>query len=162
MAKFRVLGGDGFDLDFEQLASLKPEDIDEILTAGAEVFKTRISEYISANHSRTGTLAKSFVIRLLTPAFNTAYVEPKGKNHGKSSSTKGTRRAKTGQGKSGSRGHHGMSAGASNADVLYYLEYGTPRTPAQHIVETISEQCRDEVSAAMESAFNSILSRRGV
>lgn len=140
----------------------------KVCRAGAEVLITRLREHLEAttndpNRKIKGTLARSLTA---TDGFSGVIVSPKGKHHGSGSGRKtraaGYHRAKTGQGTSHLRKHHGMTKAVSATDVGYYLEYGTPRMSAEHWMETTLEKAEDEIVEAMEAEWNAYLDSQGV
>lgn len=177
MAKFAVYAySEGEDGRKDTTASFKAQVdgfSDErklaICRAGAGVLLRRLREFLTANtHDPNpavrGRLAESLRIRDLG---SFCIVEPSGKHHGsyaKRTRAAGYRRAKTGQGKgrTNKSSHHGLSSGVSAMDVGYYLEFGTPRMPPLHWMETVVEASEEDVIAAMQNEFNLQLDEMGL
>lgn len=149
-------------------AGMSVEDKLKICLAGAEVLLRRLREFLRANTNDPnadvrGRLAESLTVQP-NETTGSVFISPQGKHHGRSARrtrAEGYHRAKTGQGKAGRQGHHGMTAGVSARDVGYYLEYGTPRMAPLHWMETVCEQADDEVQAAMEKAWDDYLTSKG-
>lgn len=130
--------------------------IEKIVTAGAEVLKECYQTHLNKYHLITGKLAESIKIEYLKN-LSVALVGPRGIHHGRKTSTKGTHRSKTGQGKSYYRKHHGMAKGVTAQEVGYFLEYGTPRIKATHWMETANEEAKERVFAAEDAIFDEYL-----
>ena len=130
--------------------------VEKIVTAGAEVLKECYQTYLRNHHFITGKLAESIKIEYLKN-LSVALVGPRGIHHGKKTSTKGTKRSKTGQGKSNSRKRHGMANGVTAQEVGYYLEYGTPRIKATHWMEKANEEAKERIFAAEDAIFDEYL-----
>lgn len=161
MATFAFDGLEPLEMDMERFANMSDDELADIVDAGAAVFVDAQQEYLHQHHGGgTGALAESIEAR---PASRgVAIIGPRGKHHGKSTSTKGTHRSRTGSGASHRRKHHGMAHGSSNADVGYYLEYGTPRMPAAHWMETANEAAAEEAHAAMEKEWDIMMSHHNL
>ena len=130
--------------------------IEKIVTAGAEVLKECYQTYLKKQHFITGKLAESIKIEYLKN-LRVALVGPRGIHHGRKTSTKGTHRSKTGQGKSYYRKHHGMAKGVTAQEVGYFLEYGTPRIQATHWMENANEEAKERVFAAEDAIIDEYL-----
>ena len=152
-------GGSTYTALSGSAAFVSNEDIQKICMAGAEILIQKLREFLGAHTKGTGLLAQSITA---TPIWTFVMVGPKGKHHGSYTSTKGTHRSKTGQGRSHKRRHHGLTNGVSAMDVGYYLEYGTPRMNALHWMQTVVEESGDEVQAAMEKAWDEFLTSKGL
>jgi hypothetical protein len=50
----------------------------------------------------------------------------------------------------------------TNAEIGYILEYGSPRIAATHWMETTNEEAADEVIAVEESAWNDLITKKGL
>lgn len=161
MAVFAFDGLEPLEMDMERFANMADDELADIVDAGATVFVEAQQEYLREHHGGgTGTLADS--IEAMTARRGVSIIGPRGKHAGHYTSTKGTHRAKTGSGKSKRRKHHGLAHGASNVDVGYYLEFGTPRMPAAHWMENANEAAADEAHAAMEKEWDIIMSHHNL
>lgn len=151
MAKFSFNGIDGIIADFEELANISDDVKYSILEAGAEVVRKVQQEVIR----RLGLIdpVAPQLINSLTIARKKGSDEvcvrlyPKGKRKGEKKL--GKRMKKTGSGRRSSGSYAG-----TNAEVGYYLEYGTPRIPAKHWMETANEEAEDAFLAAEQDAWN--------
>ena len=162
MANFVFYGTDELEISFTELAQLTDEDKEKIVMAGAEVIKKHQVSVLESDHN-SKILAPSIEAKYL-PGFKdgVAVIEPKGIHHGKKTvHGSNYHRPKTGQGRSHKRKRHGLTAGTTNQEVGYYLEYGTPRMPASHWMERANEKAADETNAAMEKAWNDYITSKG-
>ena len=163
MASFVFYGTDELEISFAELAQLTDEDKEKIIMPGAEVIRKHQFEIFESEHN-SKILAPSIVAEYL-PGFEdgVALIEPKGIHHGKKTvHGSNYHRPKTGQGRSHKRKRHGLTAGTTNQEVGYYLEYGTPRMPASHWMERANEKATDETNAAMEKAWDELLTSKGL
>ena len=155
MASFRYNGIDSLQASIEQLAQLDDDTTWSILEAGGQVLRDAQSAYLEAYHKITGALAASIKLtRKVSGGELIARIEPKGKHPGSST---GKRMKKEG----GKRRSSGSYSG-SNAEIAYILEYGSPRIPATHWMETANEGAEEEMAAAMESAWDDYLTSLGL
>lgn len=145
---------------FEEFVGLVLTDssrlVEDLLSDGAIILQECYKEYLTANHFVSGKLADSIDYNVLTHQ-QKVIVGPMGKHHGVNTSTKGTHRSKTGQGKSYSRKHHGMRKGATAQEVGYFLEFGSPRMKATHWMEIANEIAADRIFAAQEAIYDNYL-----
>lgn len=163
MARFDFYGTDELEISFAELAQLTDEDKEKIIMPGAEVIRKHQVEILESDHN-SKILAPSIVAEYL-PGFEegVALIEPKGIHHGKKTVHGADyHRPKTGQGRSHKRKRHGLTAGTTNQEVGYYLEYGTPRMYASHWMERANEKAADETNAAMEKAWDELLTSKGL
>ena len=65
------------------------------------------------------------------------------------------------KGKDGKRRSSGTYSG-TNAEVLYYLEYGTPRIDASHAIEITNEQAEEEILQIEANAWDEHLKSLGL
>lgn len=151
MAKFTFNGVDALTADFEKLAAVDDETTYSILEAGAEVLKTVQQEVL-----RRMGLFSSDVPQLINSLSISRKVEgetrkvrlmPKGKRKGKKKEYK---RMKKEKGKRRSSGSYSNT----NAEIGYFLEYGTPRIKPRHWMETANEEGGDACTEAMQEAWN--------
>lgn len=153
MGSFRFNGIDGIEASFEQLARLSDNDKLRIIRPAAERLKDLQSEAIGTVFNKiTGRLANSLVIE--EKSGPKLVVLPKGKH-----SDKTGKRFK--KGKDGKRRSSGRYDG-SNAELLYILEYGSPRIPASHVIETTNEKAEDEIFQIEAEAWSDYLSSLGL
>ena len=82
-------------------------------------------------------------------------ISAKGK-HPKSSTGKRMK-----MGKDGKRRSSGKYSG-TNAEILYLLEYGSPRIPASHAIETANENAEDEILQLEADAWDEHLKSLGL
>lgn len=152
MAKFSFNGMDEISASLEQIANLTDEDKMSVILRGARLLLERQREKIaSVFKRRTGALANSLTIEERSDDSGVfAYIFPKGKHPGSST---------------GKRMKKGRSSGkysGSNAEVAYILEYGSPRIAATHWLENANEESADELTETMQSAWNDLLTEKGL
>lgn len=152
MAKFSFNGMDEISASLEQIANLTDEDKMSVILRGARLLLERQREKIaSVFKQRTGALANSLTIEERSDDSGVfAYIFPKGKHPGSST---------------GKRMKKGRSSGkysGSNAEVAYILEYGSPRIAATHWLENANEESADELTETMQSAWNDLLTEKGL
>lgn len=152
MATFSSNGADSLSASFEQLATLSDDDKYGILDAGA-------AEYIRAMKDTLQTLGAVASGRLMNsikgvhkagkdgPIVRIGPTGSRGKGGGK-------RKKKNGK-------SHGSYQG-TNAEVGYYLEYGTPRMGARHWMETANEEAESPGVAAMQAAWDKHVTECGL
>lgn len=154
MAKFSFNGMDELELSLEQLAAM-PDDVKwSVLSAGAEVLKTALQTAIRTRFMKSGeekrgkvkpgTLLNSLRVKQKKNRNGDliALVTPVGQHPGsKSKSRSGT-----------------------NAEVAFYLEYGTPHFDATHWMEkTIqNEDTQAAIVEAEQAAYNEWLDSLGL
>jgi len=154
MAGFQVSGLDRLTIDLSELATLSDEDTLRILERGGEVYKAAHQRYLNAYHHITGQLEASLtIVQKSSGDLPVVRIEPRGKRRG---AYRGKRMKKE-NGRRRSSGHYE----GSNREVAYYLEYGTPRMPAAHWMETANETAADDAQAAMEAAWDEYVKSRG-
>lgn len=149
MAKMRVNGVDTLIASFEQLASLSYEESLSVLTAGAEVLRNALSEAIKTRFRvKTGALSESITVRDISKGESPLLiVGPTGKHP----------KATTGKRRKG-KGHYE----GTNAEILYVLNYGSPRIAASHVVDNTVEEQSEAMTAAMQAAFDEIIKSKGL
>ena len=152
MAKFSFNGMDESSASFEQIAKLTDEDKMSVILRGAQLLLQRQQEKITSVFKQwTGALAKSLTIQERSDDGGVfAYIFPKGKHPGSST---GRRKKK---------GHSAGKYSGSNAEVAYILEYGSPRIAATHWLENANEESADELTETMQSAWNDLLTEKGL
>lgn len=152
MAKFTFNGMDEISASFEQLSHISDEDKLSVIMPAAKLLLQRQQEKIRALFRQwTGALADSLTIQERSDD-DGAYVciYPKGKHPGSST---GKRRGK--------RRSNGKYSG-TNAEVAYVLEYGSPRIGATHWMENANEDAEDEIISAQQSAWEDLLTKKGL
>lgn len=157
MANFNINGMDALEIDLRDLAKMSDEERWSILEAGALPVKAKMQEVIDRMFGTDGTgdLRNSITVQQKTKDGSIlARITPRGRHK---SSGRGIRMKKR---KDGTRAKSGKYSG-SNAEVGYYLEYGTPRIAPRHWMETADEESGEESKAAMEAAFDEILKSKG-
>lgn len=152
MAKFSFNGMDEISASFEQIAKLTDEDKMSVILRGAQLLLQRQQEKITSVFKQwTGALAKSLTIQERSDDDGVfAYIFPKGKHPGSST---------------GKRMKKGRSSGkysGSNAEVAYILECGSPRIAATHWLENANEESADELADTMQSAWDDLLTEKGL
>lgn len=152
MAKFSFNGMDEISASFEQLAQISDEDKLSVIMPAAKLLLQRQQEKIRTLFRQwTGALAESLTIQERSDDDGAyACIYPKGKHPGSST---GKRRGK--------RRSNGKYSG-TNAEVAYVLEYGSPRIAATHWMETANEEAEDEVMSAQQSAWNDLITKKGL
>ena len=152
MAGFSFNGLDEISASLEQLAKLTDEDKVSILMPSAQLLLQRQKEKISQIFQRrTGDLEASLTITQRDGDEGPSlYIYPKGKHRG---SFTGKRKGK--------RRSNGKYSG-TNAEVAYILEYGSPRIAATHWLENANEEAADEVAEAQQTAWDELVTKKGL
>ena len=164
MARFVV--NDNLSAGLAELGKLTDDELYTVLAAGASVIENAHKEELKRRFKQhTGSLAESPTItRKFDDGELIARVQPQGKHKGtkagirrrKSRAIKGIKGAKHGrEGRSG-------TYEASNAEVAYYLEFGTPRIPASHWMEHANEKAAEALGEAMDNAWDELMESKGV
>lgn len=155
MAKF-VIKSD-LDASLVQLGQLSDAEKWAILEPAGEVVRDAYSQTIrSTFKERTGALAKSpTVTQKNKDGQLVAVVTLKGKHPG---TGKGIRMKKD---KNGKRRKSGNYSG-TNAEVGYYLNYGTPRIAATHWYDNATDKAEPQVQDKLEEGWNAYLDSKGV
>lgn len=153
MATFSFNGLDEISASFEQIAKLTDEDKMSVIMPAAKLLLERQRQKILALFTQhTGDLADSLTIEQRSGDDGVmAYIFPKGKHRGSST---GKRKRKNGR-------SNGKYSG-TNAEVAYILEYGSPRIAATHWLENANEESEEEVIAAQQSAWDDLLTKKGI
>ena len=151
MGRLSMDGIDSTVASFEALANISEDDAWEIINAGAEVVadyhKRQISEMFKMHSFQ---LLSSIKIRKKKgDGYVYALVGPDGKRSGPTSAGK---RRKNGKG----------SYSGTNAEVGYFLEYGTPKIRARHWMEAANAKAEDPMIQAETDAWNRRLARLGL
>lgn len=157
MARFVI--NDGLSAGLAELAKFNDEQKWQILSKGAEIIKEAHIKEIKARFvEHTGSLANSpTIVKKYIDGELVARIQPQGKHKG----TKiGIRRRKSRAiaGIKGAKHGRDMRTGSyegSNAEIAYYLNYGTPRiTPPTHWMEHANEKAEAAVLDAMQEAWD--------
>lgn len=158
MAGFHVTGIDAISASFEQLENLSDEEVVQLLTPAAEMYRDGYKEATSRTFKKhTGALENSFtIVQKTADGKPFLRVYPKGNHPGTGT---GKRKKKN---KAGKRISSGKYSG-SNAEVAYYLNYGTPRIqPATHFIDNAADEIEPKASEATENAWNKLLDSKGL
>ena len=152
MAKFSFNGMDELSASFEQLSQLTDEDKMSVIMPAAELLVERQRQMIERLFKqRTGDLAKSLSIQKKTGEDGVyAHIYLKGKHRGSSTGKR--------KGKRRSNGHYS----GTNAEIGYILEHGSPRIAARHWMENANEEAEDEVVAAQQTAWDDLVTKKGL
>lgn len=153
MAKFTFNGMDEISASFEQLSKLTDDDKMSVIMPAAKLLLQRQKEKIlQLFNQRTGALHDSLTIEKRSGDDGVfAYIFPKGKHPG---SGTGKRKRKNGR-------SNGKYSG-TNAEVAYILNFGSPRISATHWLENANEEAEDEVIAAEQTAWDELLTKKGL
>ena len=156
MARFYFDGIDELNASLNAAAEVEPASILKILHAGADILVAAWREKLGAmGKPDPKPLQDSITTRDVTRDDKIAVqLRFSGKHpHG----LKGQRMKK----ENGKRRSSGTYAG-TNAEIAYILEYGTPRMPATHWMETANDESEEAVQQAMASAWNEYLKGKGL
>ena len=148
MAKFIFNGVDTLVADFEKLAVIDDETTYSILEAGAEVLKT-VQQEVLRRMGLTNPVAPQLInsLSISRRIGKIVTLTPKGKRKGKKKISK---RMKKVDGKRQSSGSYQNT----NAEIGYFLEYGTPRIKPRHWMEIANEEGGDACTEAIQEAWN--------
>lgn len=152
MGKFSFNGVDELSASFEQLSQLTDDDKISIIMPAAELLVERQRQMIERLFKqRTGDLAKSLSVQKKTGEDGVyAHIYLKGKHRGSSTGKR--------KGKRRSNGHYS----GTNAEIGYILEHGSPRIAARHWMENANEEAEDEVVAAQQTAWDDLVTKKGL
>lgn len=150
MASFKT----NLDVSLLELSQLSDDDTWSILQPAAELAREAFSTAAQKTFKRhTGALAESpAAVRKLKDGSVFALIQLKGK-HPRSGT--GLRMKKD---RNGNRRKSGRYSG-SNAEVGYFLNYGTPRIAATHWYENTEEQIEPQVSSKIEEGYDAWLKK---
>ena len=157
MARFSIKGLDAITASFAQLEKLTDDEVVQLLTPAAEKYKTAYQEAIVQTFNQnTGDLHKSIAIETKTEDGRPFLrVSPKGKHRGTGT---GKRMKKTSLGTRRSSGNYS----GTNAEVAYYLNFGTPRISATHFLDNAADKIAPEATASTEEAWGDLLASKGL
>lgn len=147
MAKFKSHGIESISMSLSVLSNLPDEAAYNVLEAGAAVLIEKWKEKLLPM-KRTGQLIESIKAKHKTGSngLPVISVAPTGK---RKNGYTGRRKKRDGS--------PGGTYQGSNAEVGYFLEYGTPRMRATHWMETANEEAADAVIDAESKAFDDFL-----
>jgi len=153
MARFYFDGVDGIEMSLSQLANMTEDEKRVILNRGAEVFKEKLAEVLDRLGLRdTGQLIEHISQKDKNRSGNpVAAVSSYGKR----------KKGYTGKRKD-KRGRSKGSYSGTNTELLYLLEYGTPRMKAYHPIETAENEADEAVTAAMAEAWDEYLTSKNL
>lgn len=153
MAKFYA----NMDASLLTLSQMTDENKWSILQPASEIAKTAFSDAVQDTFQQpTGALAKSPVaVQKAKDGTVFALIQLKGK-HPKSST--GVRMKKDQDGKRRKSGRYS----GTNAEVGYFLNYGTPRIAATHWYENTEEKIAPQVQDKIEEGFNAYLEEQNL
>lgn len=153
MASFKVYTS----ASLAQLSEMSEAERWQILEPAAELAREAYSEAVEAAFiQHSGDLAASPAVeKKKDKGGAVARIGLKGK-HSKSST--GVRMKKD---RNGKRRRSGRYSG-TNAEVGYFLNYGTPRIAATHWFDNTSDKIEPEVQAKIEEGWNAYLDSKGV
>lgn len=130
--------------------SISTEDLLEVLRPAGLKLQEYYQQAIRDRFRQwTGSLAASFKIKEndSSAGYASITVKPMGKHKGGSYA----RRDRTAAPK-----------GIKNEELLYLLEYGTPRISASHVIEETNEQVGEEIQDIIESGYDDLLKKKGL
>lgn len=137
------------------------DDILEVLRPAALALRDFYRDYIGQVFHGSGEFADSIDIEDDTVG-NYAFITVRPFGRRKRGSHKARSRAGD---KTRKYAKHNRTASArkiTNIELGYYLEYGTPRMPATHWMETANEQYGETVCDMVEAEFQKLLERKGL
>lgn len=151
MAKFSFNGMDSLIASTQEMSKLSADEKLSILRPAAELLKEKYTNVLSTIFNvRSGALSGSVYTKEYADDNPLIRVSLKGIHPG------------SGMGKRANGKH--ASAGrknSTNAEIAYYLEFGTPRIPATHWMETANEESEADIADTMDSSFGSLLKQKG-
>lgn len=145
------------DASFSQLAELTDDEKWQIIEPAAELARAAYAAAADAVFKRhTGALAESPTVERKTNKHGVfARIGLKGKHP---NSSTGIRYKKDRNGKRRKSGNYS----GTNAEVGYFLNYGTPRIKATHWFDNASDKVEAEVQQKLEDGWNAYLDSKGV
>lgn len=157
MPSLRFNGMDAIEHGFEALLNLSDEEKLSVIRPAAEMLLERQTEAIKTAYAViSGALSSSLKLsQKMGEDGPYLQISPEGKHPGSST---GKRKKRNKFGKAVSSG----SYSGTNAEVLYILEYGSPRIAASHTIETTNDQAESEVLQLELEAWDSLLNSKGL
>ena len=143
--------------------SISVDDALEILRPAGmklvEYYRQAIRERFQ---QRTGSLADSFDFEdyYLLGGWAGIIVKPYGRH--KSGMYQRRSRAGDPSAKYAKHYRHPEKKRIANTELMYLLEYGTPRIPASHVIEETNERVYEEIQDIIESGFDDLLKKKGL
>lgn len=163
MAKITFSGTDDLSIGLSEIANLTDDDTWKILYAGAEILEKTYKNVLSTKFKQhTGDLAKSpKITKKFSSGQLTARIQPSGKHKSSSKGIRGRSRATPGIKYAKHNRKATAKYEATNAEVAYILEYGSPRIAATHWMEYANEEAESDVIAAEAAAWDDHLKNKG-
>lgn len=152
MAKFNAT----LDASLFQLEQLSDEEKWDMLEPAAQLARDAYSDAIRSTFDQhTGSLAQSPTVeQKMKDGQLIARISLKGKHPGTGTGIR-MKKDKNGRRKSG---HYS----GTNAEVGYYLNYGTPRIRASHWFDNANDRTEAQVQDKIEEGWNAYLDSKGV
>lgn len=153
MARLYFDGTDSLELSLKDIAAMSEDEKKTIIQSGAEVVVNALKSVLENlelidSKQLIDNVSFKFKLRDGEPfAQISSYGKRKKPYTGKRKKTKG----KT----------HGSYQG-TNTELLYLLEFGTPRMQPWHPVGETEDVCIDDVTAAMAAAFDEYLKTKNL
>lgn len=147
MAKFRMNGLDELSISLDEIANMPEETKFAMLEAGAKALTEKWRDKLQSM-KRSGQLIGSIKTKRRQGDTPIVAVTPEG---ARASEYRGIRKTKR------SGGYK-----KTNAEVAYVLEYGTPRMPATHWMETANENAADAVTDAEAAVWDEFLKSKNL
>lgn len=153
MGGFSFNGIQGIQASFQELARLDDDDKLAILRPAAQrLLELQTDTLKTAYRVISGKLSESLAIE--EKEGPKLVITAKGKHSNKT----GKRMKKERNGKRRSSGRYT----GSNAELLFLLEYGTPRIPASHALEKTNDKAEEEIYAIESEAWDDYLKSIGL
>lgn len=131
--------------------SISTEELLEVLRPAGAKLQEYYQQAIRARFKQwTGSLAASFGIKENdsgSSGYASITVKPLGKHKGGAYARKDRTTA---------------AKGIKNEELLYLLEYGTPRIAASHVIEETNDQVGEEIQDIIESGYDDLLKKKGL
>lgn len=149
MASMEFNGMDIIISSMEKMANLQDDDFYSVMRPAAEYLREKYSEALAKIFKvRTGQLSNSIKATEYIDYSPFIVVGPKGKHLG---SAMGKR----------ANGKHAAASrtDSTNAEIAYYLEYGSPRIPARHWMEHTNDAEEESVLEIMSDAWGALMDK---
>lgn len=152
MALLNYSGFDEAELSLKDIADMSEEEKKKIIQAGAEVAVEKLKATLTdLGLKRTGQLIAGVKFKF---AISSGEPAAKVSSYGKRKNGYTKKRMSGGQSKGSYQG--------TNEEVLYLLEYGTPRMRPRSPLSKIASSAADPVTDAMDEALGEYLASKGV
>ena len=140
------------------------DDLLEVLRPAAmrlgDIYRSAIRQTFK---QRTGSLAESIDIEDATAGKEYAFILVGAFGTHKSGSYTRKSRAGSASRKYAKHNRHPSTKKIKNEELLYLLEYGTPRiSPGYHLIENTNEESADEIQDMIEVEFDRLLQKKGL